>query len=97
MKNKYYLVEISRNETKHKFIMLNAYEPLKNRQCNPRLFNTETEAKLNISVIEYFGCALTILNGGKPLDRRTRNYKELINTHRYFSASYLPYFDNLNR
>ncbi len=98
MKAKYYLVEVARGEIKHKFIMLNAHKPLTNRMCNPYIFGPQAShvADLNMSVFYYFGCTLTILNDGKPLDRRTKKYRDLVSKYRYFSVSYLPYFDSLS-
>lgn len=94
--NKYYLVEITRGEIKHTFVMYNAHKPLTNKQCNSRIFSNKADARLNISVFEYFNCKLTILNGGRPLDRRTKHYKELVNAYRYFSPNFLVYLDNLS-
>lgn len=96
MRAKYYLVEIARGETKHKVIMLNAHKPLTNKQCNSRIFSNEVDARLDVSVFDYFGCTLTILNDGKPLDRRTKKYRNLVNAYRYFSANFLVYLDNLS-
>ncbi len=98
MRAKYYLVEIARGETKHKVIMLNAHERLTNRMCNPRIFGPQVgnAADLDVSVFDYFGCTLTILNDGKPLDRRTKKYRNLVNAYRYFSANFLVYLDNLS-
>lgn len=98
MKTKYYLVEVARGEIKHKFIMLNAHKPLTNRMCNPYIFGPQAShvADLDVSVFDYFGCTLTILNDGKPLDRRTKEYRNLVSRYRYFTATYLPYFDSLS-
>lgn len=98
MRAKYYLVEVSRGETKCKFVMLNAHKPLTNRMCNPYIFGSQAShvADLNISVFDHFGCTLTILNDGKPLDRRTKKHKNLLAIYRYFTAAYLPYFENLS-
>lgn len=96
MKTRYYLVEVARGEIKHKFVMLNAHKPLTNRMCNPYIFSNKADASLDVSVFDYFGCTLTILNDGKPLDRRTKKFKNLARDNRYFSASYLPYFDSLS-
>ena len=96
MKTRYYLVEVARGETKHKFVMLNAHKPLTNRMCNPYIFSNKADASLDVSVFDYFGCALTILNDGKPLDRRTKKYRNLVNAYEYFTASCLPYLENLS-
>ncbi len=96
MKAKYYLVEVTRGETKRKFVMLNAHKPLTNRMCNSRIFSNKVDARLDVSVFDHFGCTLTILNDGKPLDRRTKKYRNLASIYRYFSVSYLPYFENLS-
>ncbi len=98
MRAKYYLVEVASGETKRKFVMLNAHKPLTNRMCSPRIFGPQIGrvADLDASVFDHFGCTLTILNDGKPLDRRTKEYRNLVNIYRYFTASYLPYFDNLS-
>ena len=96
MRAKYYLVEVSRGETKRKFVMLNAHKPLTNRMCNSRIFSNKADACLDVSVFDHFGCALTILNDVKPLDRRTYRYRELVSTYRYFTVSCLPYFENLS-
>ena len=98
MRAKYYLVEVARGETKRKFVMLNAHKRLTNRMCNPRIFGPQVgnAADLDVSVFDYFGCTLTILNDGKPLDRRTTKYRELVSIYRYFTASCLPYFEDLS-
>lgn len=98
MRAKYYLVEVARGETKRKFVMLNAHKPLTNRMCNPRIFGPQVSnaADLDVSVFDHFGCTLTILNDGKPLDRRTKKYRNLVSTCRYFTAACLPYFENLS-
>ena len=96
MKTRYYLVEVARGEIKHKFVMLNAHKPLPNRMCNPYIFSNKADASLDVSVFDYFGCTLTILNDGKPLDRRTKKFKNLARDNRYFSVSYLPYFETLS-
>ncbi len=98
MRTKYYLVEVARGEIKRKFVMLNAHKPLTNRMCNPYIFGPQASdaADLDVSVFEYFGCTLTILNDGKPLDRRTKKYRNLASIYRYFSVSYLPYFGSLS-
>ena len=96
MKAKYYLVEVSRGETKRKFVMLNAHKRLTNRMCNSRIFSNKVDARLDVSVFDYFGCTLTILNDGKPLDRRTKKYRNLVNAYEYFTASCLPYLENLS-
>ena len=98
MRAKYYLVEVARGETKRKFVMLNAHKRLTNRMCNPRIFGPQVSnaADLDVSVFDYFGCTLTILNDGKPLDRRTKKYRDLVSKYRYFTATCLPYFDSLS-
>ena len=96
MRAKYYLVEVTRGETKRKFVMFNAHKPLTNRMCNSRIFSNKVDARLDVSVFDYFGCALTILNDGKPLDRRTKKYRNLVNAYEYFTASCLPYLENLS-
>ena len=98
MRAKYYLVEVTRGETKRKFVMFNAHKPLTNRMCNPCIFGPQVSnaADLDVSVFDYFGCTLTILNDGKPLDRRTTKYRELVSIYRYFTASCLPYFEDLS-
>lgn len=96
MKARYYLVEVARGEIKHKFVMLNAHKPLTNRMCSPHIFSNEVDACLDVSVFYYFGCTLTILNDGKPLDRRTKKYRNLVSIYRYFTVSYLPYFEDLS-
>lgn len=97
MRARYYLVEVSRGETKRKFVMLNAHKRLTNRMCNPRIFSNMADASLDVSVFDYFGCTLTILNDGKPLDRRTKKYRNVARKlNRYFTAAYLPYFENLS-
>ena len=96
MKTKYYLVEVARGKTKHKFVMFNAHERLTNRMCNPRIFGPQVSEAADVSVFDYFGCTLTILNDGKPLDRRTKRYRNLVSIYRYFTVSYLPYFEDLS-
>lgn len=98
MKTRYYLVEVVRGETKHKFVMLNAHKRLTNRMCSPYIFGPQASdaADLDVSVFDYFGCTLTILNDGKPLDRRTKKFRNLASIYRYFTAAYLPYFDSLS-
>lgn len=92
MKAQYYLVEVARGKTKHKFVMPNAHKRLTNRMCNPRIFSNKVDAYLDVSVFYYFGCTLTILNDGKPLDRRTKKYRNLVSIYRPFTALCLPLF-----
>lgn len=97
MKTKYYLVEVARGEIKFKFVMPNAHKPLTNRMCNPYIFSNKADAHLDVSVFDYFGCTLTILNNGKPLDRRTKKFRNLVSIYKYFSVLYLPYFEILSK
>ena len=95
MKNKYYLVAVTQDDVIHKFIMLNAYQPITNRQCNSMIFENKADANLDVSVFDYFNCKLIVLNEGKPLDRRTKEFKQLRNNFSYFSVDLLPYFNKL--
>lgn len=95
MKNKYYLVAVIHDDVIHKFIMLNAYRRITNRQCNPRIFENRADANLEVSVFDYFNCKLVVLNEGKPLDRRTKEFKQLKNDFSYFTVRQLSNFNKL--
>lgn len=82
--NKYYLVKITFSDGKTRYyIKLNAYDRLTNRQCNPTTFNNAEDAKLNVDTIDYFNCEMEVI---KKLDRRTKEFKTLEKSLKYFTV-----------
>ena len=83
--NRYYLVKITFSDGNSRYyIKLNPYNRLKNNQCNSRIFKNEDDANLNIDTLDYFNCKMEVI---KKLDRRTREFKILEKSLKYFTVA----------
>ena len=83
--NRYYLVKITFSDgTSRYYIKLNPYNRLSNKQCNSRIFRNQDDANLNVDTLDYFNCRMEVI---KRLDRRTREFKTLEKSLKYFTVA----------
>lgn len=79
MKNKYFLIELSKGNKKEVYKTVNAEKVLTCKMCNSQIFNNSEIANSDNSLFEMFGITYKIIS---KIDLRKKEFKK----YNWFSA-----------
>ena len=83
--NRYYLVKITFSDGNSRYyIKLNPEHRLINKQCYSAIFDNPEDANLDVDTLDHFNCRMEVI---KRLDRRTREFKTLEKSLKYFTVA----------